>query len=186
MAFLVYDAAAMPATRYNIFWDSYQVRNPGVGNALVPMVMVDSGSQAFAGEADFETYYKDRIRAALRPGPKATVHATYAQVGQSILFTIEVHNLSGETLVYATNRAAVHAFVYWTKPAGAVTTNVLTTISKPIQLLEPDQTATFTLQTPDLSVANWDEMRFLTLVDYLPADGQGTYDMLQAAEAVKQ
>jgi hypothetical protein len=43
-----------------------------------------------------------------------------------------------------------------------------------------------TLQTPDLSVANWDEMLFLTLVDYLPADGQGTYDMLQAAEAVKQ
>jgi len=148
--------------------------------------MVDSGDQAFAGEADYEIYYNDMIRDALRRGPKAAVHATYAQVGQSILFTVEVKNLSGETLAYDTNAAAVHAFVYWTKPAGVVTTNVLTTISKPIQLLEPDQKATYTLQTPELSVASWDDLHFLTLVDYLPTDGQGAYDMLQAAEAVKQ
>jgi len=107
-------------------------------------------------------------------------------VGQSIVFTVEVKNLSGETLAYDTNAAAVHAFVTRIKPAGVVTTNVLTTILKPIQLLEPNQAATYTLQTPDLNVSNWDDLRFLTLVDYVPADGQGAYDMLQAAEAVKK
>ncbi len=148
--------------------------------------MVDSGSQAFAGEAAYETRYNDMIQAALRRGPKAAVEATYAQVSQSIVFTVEVKNLSGETLAYDTNAAAVHAFVTRTKPAGVVASNVLTTISSPIQLLEPNQTATYTLQTPDLNVSNWDDLHFLTLVDYIPADGQGAYDMLQAAEAVKK
>jgi hypothetical protein len=186
VAFLIYDVASMPATRYNIWWNGYHVRNPGVSHALEPMVMVDSGNQAFAGEADYEIYYKDMIKAALRRGPKAALHATYEQVGQSILFSVEVKNLSGETLAYDTNNTAVHAFVYWIKPAGAVTTNLLTTISCPIQLLEPNQTATYTLQTPGLSLANWDDLHYLTLVDYVPADGQGAYDMLQAMEAVKK
>jgi len=176
----------MPASRYNLFWKGYQVQHPGVRHALEPMVMVDSGNQAFGGEADYEIYYNDMIQAALRRGPKAAVHATYEQVGQSILFSVVVKNLSGETLAFDTNAAAIHAIVYWTKPAGVVTTNVLTTISKPIQLLEPDQKASYTLQTSDLSAANWDDLRFLTLVDYLPAGGEGAPDMLQAAEAVKK
>ena len=148
--------------------------------------MVDSGNQAFAGEADYETHYTDMIQAALRRDPKAVVHATYEPVGQSILFTVEVKNLCGETLANDTNAAAIHAFVYRTKPAGVVTTNLLTTISSPIQLLEPNQTESYTLQTPELNATNWDDLHFLTLVDYVPADGQGASDMLQAAEAVKK
>jgi hypothetical protein len=176
----------MPAKRSNIWWTGYHVQAPGADYAPQPMVMVDSGNQTFAGEADYEIRYDEMIRTALSREPKAMLRATYEQVGLSIVFGVEVQNLSGETLAAAANSAAVHAFVYWTKPAGVVSSNLLTAISTPIQLLEPNQTATFTLQTPDLSISSYENLRYLVLVDYVPAEGQGAYDMLQAAEAVKK
>ena len=43
--------------------------------------------------------------------------------------------------------------------------------------------ATFTLETPDLTVVDWNKLHYVALVDYRPVSGSA-YDMLQAAVAL--
>jgi hypothetical protein len=183
---LIYDLAAAPANRSNIWWSSYRAKTPGDAFVPQPMVMVDSGNQVFAGTADYETFYKDMINASAMRDPQAVIHAAYEQKGQSIQFTIEVQNLSSQTLSSSTNSAAVHAFVYEAKPSGILASNILAAVSTPLQLLEPNQTATVTLQTSNLSGVNFTNLEYLVLVDYIPPGSKGAHDMLQAAKAIKK
>lgn len=176
----------MPVNRGIIWSNSYKAKSSEVTNVPVSMVMVDSGNQVFAGTAEYETFYRDMINTSAKRAPQAEIHATYEQSGQSIHFTVEVQNLTGQTLASATNVAFIHAFVYLTKPSGVISSNVFAVVSTPIQSLEPNQVGTFTLETPALNVTNWNNLHYLVLVDYVPTGLQGAHDMLQAAEAVKE
>ena len=47
----------------------------------------------------------------------------------------------------------------------------------------PGDTASFTLETPDLIGVDWNELHCIVLIDYSPGGWLGAFDMLQAAYA---
>ena len=59
-----------------------------------------------------------------------------------------------------------------------------TAVYRSISNLAPTASATYTLETSELSGVNWDKLHFVVLVDYRPAGSSGAYDMLQAATAL--
>jgi hypothetical protein len=186
VVFLIYQLAAAPASRSNTWWDSYNLIRREGAFVSEPMVMVDSGKQAFAGSAEYETYYKNMICASARRNPQAVIHATYEQVGQYVLLEIEMKNLASQLLSFSTNAATIHVIVYVEKSPGILTSNVLATYSTPLQHLELNQSATITLTIPIPNGKDASSLKYLVLLDYVPPEAKGAHDMLQATKAVKK
>ena len=148
--------------------------------------MVDSGNQVFAGEVEYEAFYKKMIGASARRNPQAVIHATYEPVGQNVQLEIEIKNLTSQSLSYSTNAATLHTFVYVEKPPGILTSNVLATYSLQLQSLEPKQSAAIPLTIPIPKGSEGSNLNYLVLVDYVPPEAQGAHDMLQATKAIQK
>ena len=147
--------------------------------------MVDSGNQITHGYEDFYNVYKAMVDTALARPAQADVTATWQRVGDRIRFDVRLTNLSLVTLSSTSNSAAVHAIVYEDAHVADTDRFVRATASTDItSSLAPGATASFVLETADLSEVNWDKLHFIVLADYCPGGTSGAYDMLQAAVAV--
>ena len=146
--------------------------------------MVDSGNQINNGSVDFGTVYRNMVNNSRARPTRADVTAYWQRIGNYVRFTVQVTNRSGVALSTSTNSATVHAIVY--EDTHVLHTNrfVRAVVSKGISPALPSgSTATFTLDTPELSGVNWDKLHFIALIDYRPSGSSGAYDMLQAAFA---
>jgi uncharacterized repeat protein (TIGR01451 family) len=171
------------SSRKNRWWRSYLawVGGPTSG-ATLPWTMTDSGYNIIEGPVN-ENLGKQIINDSLARPPKAAISAQVQRVGNRYHFDIQVTNLSGVTLS-SSNEATVYAIVYEKVDPDYV--NYLTSryvravASTGISSLADGATASYSLDTADLSGVDWGRLHPVVLVDYRPG-GSGYYDMLQAA-----
>lgn len=174
-------------SRYNRWWSAHS----SGGSVTLPLVMLSSGHQisnGYLGQGAYDTYHAMVDAELARPAGAALV-ATSARVGNRLRFTVTLTNLSGVTLSPA-NGATVHALVYEQHTPVSTSTDHITgrivraAVAQPLTTsLAQGASATFTLETEELStVVNWAMVRTVALADYRPA-GSSAYDMLQAASA---
>ncbi len=166
------------------FWIAWGYNNP----AGYPYAMVDSGqkvSVAFpikdpaAGKAK----YKAMVDAELLRPPKAEVSAMYTRSGNHLSVKVTVKNLSGVTLS-TSNHASVVILVYEDIKVGVSSRYVRSAVTKALSTsLANGATASYTLVTPDMTVANWSKLHTIALAEYQPNGTAKAYDMLQAAIA---
>jgi hypothetical protein len=147
------------------------------------MVMVDSGNQISNGYESFYSVYQTMVDNSLARPAGADIQATWWRNGNQVELYVQVQNLSSATLSGA-NSAAVHAIVYEDAHVQLTGRFARAAVKTDITSLAPDATATFQLETPELSDVNWDNLHYLVLVDYRPGGSTGAYDMLQAAVAL--
>jgi len=121
---------------------------------------------------------------ALTRPPRGGIQATWQRIGNKVKFTVQVKNQSGVSLSYADNKAAVHAVVYEDAKVGVTSRYARAVVFQNLATaLASGASATFTLETPDLTVVDWNKLHYVVLVDYRPGSS-GAYDMLQAAVAL--
>jgi hypothetical protein len=177
--FLEYNVNSAPSSRSGKFWAAH-----GGGTASFPLVIVDSGHQVQSGVVPYYTTYKALVDQELARAPQARILAAWQRTGNKVAFSVQIKNLSGVAWSYAQNKAAVHALVYEDAKVGVTSRCVRSAVSQNISAsLAPESSATFTLETPDLSGVDWSKLHYLALVDYQPVGGSA-YDMLQAAVAL--
>jgi hypothetical protein len=124
------------------------------------------------------------VDTALARPAQTQIQAYWWRTENKVGFYVQVTNLSNVTLSLTTNSATVHAIVYEDAHVQLTNRFVRAAISTGISNLAPNATATFTLETSDLSDVNWDNLHYIVLVDYRPSGSVGAYDMLQAAVAL--
>jgi hypothetical protein len=146
--------------------------------------MVDSGNQISSGYVGFYNVYKAMVDAALARPVQAEIQAHWWRTGNKVGFYVLVKNLSTVTLSSSANSATVHAIVYEDAHVKATNRLARAAVESDISNLAPTATATFKLETYDLSVVNWDNLHFVVLVDYRPLGSVGAFDMLQAVAAL--
>jgi hypothetical protein len=179
VVFLEYPVTGAPNSRIGKFWAAF-----GGGTAYFPMIIVDSGHQVQSGVVPYHNTYQALVDQELTRAPQAGIQATWHRTGDKVTFLIQVNNLSGVALFYAQNKATVHAIVYEDKKVGVTSRYVRSAVFQNIiTSLAPGSSATYTLETPDLSGVDWNKLHYLALVDYQPVSGSA-YDMLQAAVAL--
>jgi uncharacterized repeat protein (TIGR01451 family) len=153
--------------------------------------MVDSGvyiSNGYLGDSAHDTY-KAMVDAELARPAQAEIVALAQRVGNSFHFEGQLTNLSGATLS-SSNSATIHAIVYEEHTPEDPNVDHITgrivraAVSSPISSLAHNATASFVLDTAELStVVDWDKVHTVVLADYRPGGSSGAYDMLQAAMA---
>jgi hypothetical protein len=177
VVFLEYDVDHPPDSRYDKFWAAFH------GSAGLPLIIVDSGHQVLESVVDYGTF-KARVDQELPRPPQARIQATWQRTGNKVNFSVQVTNQSSDTLSYNQNKATVYALVYENVKVGVTSRYVRAVVDQDISIgLTPGSSATYTLDTPDLSGVDWNKLHFLALVDYQPVSGLA-YDMLQAAVAL--
>jgi hypothetical protein len=151
----------------------------------LPMAMVDSGNKFSNGVVVYQDKFATMVDSALARPPQAEVQAFWVRLNNTVRFSVKVKNLTGSPIV-SNNHAAVNAIVYEEAVGGALTNRyVRAAVETSITSLASNATATFELDTPDLSGANWNKLHYIALVDYQPNPSSSEkYDMLQAAVAV--
>ncbi len=181
VVFLEQGVAAPMGARYDRFWAAF-----GGGTATYPLIIVDSGHQVKTGyTSDQYNVYKGLVEAELARAPQAALEAYSWRVGAQVHFSGKLTNLSGQTLSASQNGATLHALVYEDAKVGVTSRYVRAAVYTPLSsALASGASATFTLDTPDLSGVDWTKLHMLVLADYRPGGTTGAYDMLQAAFAV--
>ena len=166
--------------------DAYWWAAFGGGSVYLPLSMVDSGHAIQSGYDSLTTYqdYKAMIDAALaRPALARVEGIDSTRLGDHLEFELRVTNL-GTAAIPAS--AEVHVLVYEAHSAVAgehITGRILRAHTSQTlnSELAPGASATFNLQTGDLSnITDWEQVHAVALVDVLPSGSQA-YDMLQAA-----
>lgn len=163
-----------------------------------PPAMADStadGTMFHEGEWYYDTdaheYNKYMIQPELARPPMADVSALMWQVGNHMHFEISVTNRSGVTLS-PSNSAYVTAVVYedvvhLAPPNNTSDTSRVARAAPQVAITTPladGATATYSIDTPDLSGVNWSKLHGVAFADYIPGDKPVAYwDMLQAAVA---
>jgi len=142
---------------------------------------VDSGNQSSNGVKSADVY-RSMVNTSLARPPQGEIEALWWRTGDSVSFSVQVMNSSNVTLS-SVNRATVWGIVY--EDTHVVNTNhyVRAITSTAISSLAPGSTATYTLQTPDLTGVDWTKLHYIALVDYRPDPAIRPYDTLQAVFA---
>lgn len=167
--------------RQGRWWDAF-----GGGSVTLPLVMVDSGHDISNGFEDFQTVYSAMVDASLARPPQAQLSAMVTRVGDGLHVEMDVTNTSGITLGWD-NTATAWVIVYevFDAPGTESLTSryVRAVVDQAITTdLADGATATYNLDVPPLSGVVWDNLHAVVLVDYLPADSTGAFDMLQALQ----
>jgi len=174
---LEYDYDVFRSGRQDRFWAS------GASAAYLPLVMVGSGYRTSSGEENYESVYRSMINEELDRPARATVSAYWRRAANVMRAYVEVSNL-GDTDLEIDQEAAIWLIAYENASTGVSTTWVKSTAHRYLPFdLAPGETATAVIDTPAVSVANWNRMAGLVLVEDRPG-GVGAYDMVQAAEAL--
>jgi hypothetical protein len=146
------------------------------------MVMADSGNQISNGLVSYYNVYKAMVDNEMARPAQAEIQAYWWRTGNKASFYVHVKNLTSVTLS-ATNFAKVYAIVYEDAKVNVTNRFARSVIDTSITSLAPNATATFKLETPELSGVDWAKLHYVVLVDYRPGSTTGAYDMLQAAIA---
>ncbi len=144
--------------------------------------MADSGNQISNGPISYYDVYKAMVDNEMARLAQAEIQAYWWRTGNKAAFYVQVKNLTSVTLS-STNFAKVYAIVYEDAKINVTNRFARSVVSQIITNLAPNATATFNLESPELSGVNWAKLHFVVLVDYLPSGSTGAYDMLQAAIA---
>lgn len=174
VVFLEHDVDHPLGNRYDRWWAAFQA-----GSATLPLTMVDSGQQISSGYVDFARAYRQMVEQALARPPAARITVNRRRVGSAFTFEVELANLAAETLSTA-NDARLHVIVYeqthvadtdrWVRAVRSISTGTIM----------PGDSKSFSVEIP-LSGVTWSKLHSVVLADYRPSDGNGSYDMLQAA-----
>ena len=186
VVFIEYPVAnSLGWSRESRFWAA-----SGSGTWYLPSIIVDSGHRYASGPVDYYNVYKTMVDAELARAPEAAIEALWWREGDKARFSVRVTNQSGTTLSTAANDASVHAIVYKDVQEGDLPVSItdryaLTAVSTGVATpLAPGASATFSLETADLTGVDWEQLHFLVVADYRPGGASGAYDMLQAAVAL--
>lgn len=178
VVFLEYDVDAGYSPRYSLWWAAFRG-----SQAILPLVMVDSGNQISYGHVDYHSVYKTMVDASLIRPPEAEMQAFAWRDGNKVNFYVQLQNLTDITLS-PSNWATIHGIVYEDIRVGVTDRYVRTTVSTIITNLTPKASAQYRFETADLNGVNWDNLHYIVLVDYKPPESPGAFDMLKAVTAV--
>lgn len=163
--------------RQDRWWAAYTGSTP-----YLPLVMVDSGHRISTGSVDFYNVYKGMVDAELTRPPGAEFEAVSTRVGERLRLSGWMTNRSDTTLSAARNDATIHGIVYEDVSGGSTGRIVRAAVSYPLAADLPNgNSVEFTMETPDLTGVNWQNIHSVVLADYRPGGSSGAYDMLQAA-----
>ena len=178
--FLEDNAYTSKGVRKSRFWAAFDA-----SSAYFPLISVDSGHQCMDGYSP--TLYEDyqsMVDAELARPPQAEISAVQSRVADHLQFKVTIKNTSGVTLSSAANSATVHVIVYEDARVGVTGRFVRAAPFLAIETpLANNASASFSLETPELSGVDWTKLHAVALVDYRPGGHSGPYDMLQAAMA---
>jgi hypothetical protein len=146
------------------------------------MVMADSGHQISTGYLDFTTVYTGMIDTELARPAGADLWAVANRVGNHYKVGVRVRNRLGSTLT-ASMSPTVHVIVYEEARVGVTNAYVRAASSASITSLEHMETASFLIETADITPLDWTKVKVVVMADYRPGSTSGAYDMLQAAQA---
>jgi hypothetical protein len=178
--FLEYPVTDPPLSRFSRYLSASV-------STIPPMIMIDSGNQVSSGILNYYSVFKNMVDQALTRAPRVGVQATWQRIGNRAHFSVRVTNQSGGDLSLPKNEATVHALVYEETKVGVTSRYVRAASSKSIiPALATGASATFILETGDLTGVDWSKLHYLALVDYQPGGVAllEPYDVLQAAIAL--
>jgi hypothetical protein len=174
---LEYDYDGFPYGRQDRFWAS------GASATYLPLVMVGSGYRTTSGSVNFESVYRSMIDDELTRPVRAVVSAFWHRTTSTMRAYVQVLNL-GDTDLEIDQEAAIWLIAYESSSVGHSTTWVRSTALRYLPFdLAPGESATAVIDTPPMSGVDWNQMAGLVMVEDRPG-GQGSYDMLQATEAL--
>lgn len=173
---LEYDFDVFTDGRVDRFWAT------GTSASFLPLVMVGSGYRTSSGPVDYENDYSGMIQDELARSPRAEVTAYWRRSANIVRSYVMVRNTRSSPLLVA-EEAAVWVIVYEEAPIGVSNTWVRSTMRRRLFTdLAPGEIVAATIDVPSSSIADWDRMACVVLIEDRPG-GNGRYDMLQAAEA---
>jgi len=143
--------------------------------------MADSGHRISAGAVDFYNVYKEMVDEELTRAPGAEFEAVSTRVGGRVQLSGWMTNRSNVTLSSVRNGATVSGIVYEEASGGSTSRIVRAAVSYPLPSDLPNGSSVqFTMETPDLTGVNWQNIHSVVFADYRPGGPSGAYDMLQA------
>jgi len=176
VVFIEYDVDNPAGNRVSRWWAAWG----SGGSVYLPLIMVDSGNQISNGSVAFAQRYRSMVDAALQRPASARLEVSRERVGSSFHFDISLTNLSDVTLSSA-NSASLHVIVYEEAHVGDTDRWVRAATFRSISNLEPEATASFTVEIAPQGVVDWDKVHSVVIADYRPGGASGAYDTLQAA-----
>ncbi|MCD4748630.1 MAG: hypothetical protein K8R59_04575 [Thermoanaerobaculales bacterium] len=174
---LEYNYSWVADKRLTRFWAT------GVSAPYLPLVMVGSGHSTSSGPVDYKNEYSGMIQNELARPPRADITAYWRRLDNFMRAYVTVHNTSGADLLVDED-ATVWLILYEKAAIGVSNTWVRSTASWSLESdLAPGETVTTMITTTGGTVADWNRVAGLVLVDNSPA-GHSRYDMVQATEVV--
>jgi hypothetical protein len=174
---LEYDYDAFRYGRQDRFWAS------GASATYLPVVMVGSGYRTSSGSTNYETVYRTMINDELARPVRAAVSAFWQRTTNTMRAYVEVLN-HGDTDLKIDQDAAIWLIAYENATVGVSTTWVRSTAQRYLPFdLAPGESATAVIDSPPMSGVDWSRMAGLVVIEDRPG-GVGSYDMLQATEAL--
>ncbi len=174
------------ANRLNRFMAAWDIeKNPRDIKPETPYTMVDSGQRISWGDRDFETEYRKMIEHELARPPLAILTAVRERPDTSTLVVkVQVTNISTSTLETAANSATVHVLLFQGNRALKAGTEIkASNIAFFDEPLVPGDTRRFEFKFSGLRGVNLSALEAAVLLDYMPSDTSGRWDMLQATIA---
>lgn len=182
--FLEYDVDNFELERKDYFWSAHS----GDGSILLPLIILDSGRQSSSGPIAHSNVYKQMVDSALARAAAGRLEAAWWRVGDRVVTTVQLTNLSDVTLG-AENGAAVHAVIYENARVKLtdryVRADVRQEIGDGFLGLQPNATGTYTLISEELSGVDWEHLEVVVIADYRPGNESGAFDALQAGPATR-
>ena len=174
---LEYDYDAFLHGRQDRFWAT------GASATYLPLVMVGSGYRTSSGSVNYEPVYRSMINAELARPVRAAVSAFWQRTSNTMRTYVEVLNL-GATDLEIDQEASIWLIAYENASIGVSTTWVRSTAQQHLPYdLAPGESATAIIDSWPMTGVNWSRMAGLVVIEDRPG-GYGSYDMLQATEAL--
>jgi hypothetical protein len=187
VVFLQYETDSPHAVhRIDRFMAAWQLdKSPAELKPSTPHTMVDSGREISYGERDYQKEYRRMVDGELLRPPGALVVAARERPDtRTLIVMVQVTNISTTTLETAVNGATVHAVVYDGSKALKAGSDIRAASQAYFEdPCPPGETREFAFTFTNLPGTNLSRADALVIVDYVPEDGQGRWDMLQAALA---
>jgi hypothetical protein len=174
---LEYDYDAFLYGRQDRFWAT------GASAMYLPLVMVGSGYRTSSGSVNYEPVYRSMINDELARPARADVSAFWRRSGNTMRAYVEVLNL-GATDLEIDPEASIWLIAYENASIGVRATWVRSTVQQYLPYdLAPGESATAVIDSWPMTGVNWSRMAGLVVIEDRPG-GYGSYDMLQATEAL--
>ena len=174
---LEYDYDAFLYGRQDRFWAT------GASAMYLPLVMVGNGYRTSSGSVNYEPVYRSMINDELARPVRAAVSAFWQRTTNTMRAYVEVLNL-GDTDLEIDQEASIWLIAYENASIGVSTTWVRSTAQRHLPYdLAPGESATAIIDSWPMTGVDWSRMAGLVVIEDRPG-GHGSYDMLQATEAL--